>query len=1371
LKNRGQGLLLSAVVAAGLLLRPTNSVATRYQEQSESAAGTKTENTQTEPGEGPWTASCKYWAPVRLPVLSAKTEVHNKLDATNGAIDLHVNLDETANKELGCDPSDSWGIPLASGTGIDLTAIIAIVPDPVHTHLALNFDRTVSAILQAASDNGYNPSYYWLPWRRSLGGPNASGSLTDQEPGHDPERERKPGLIILKHAPENASTSSLESFYKPVYLFLVAETPAEGVDGFQLQNAFRFEADLESKLQKNGNQFSRGRNGTAIIGPTFSGSAASLRAGIDFAYKDPALANSKPALEKFEVAGGIATSGAMDQLTKPSKPPTILAQSFENPTAFAMATFRTFLEGSGYDLSRVALLVENGTAYGTLTGGSAKDGIRELQFPRDISLLRNAQALMDQADNSPATAPSPFLRFSLKDSSAQDSVPQFSRENTPVSQEAELMAIGRYLHRYRFQFIAIAGSNTLDQVFLAQFLHRACPEARLVFLAPDLLTVREIDDVPFIGSIIISSYPLIGLTEEGSSFTDSVSEALYNAASYTFWHNHLGTMPDQPKLQNYQNPLGPKDPLEPALWATVLGSDGYYPLATLSPCASDDKRILPVIKMDPKDTKDPCKVPVSPQQRKLASLAIDLSPLWKYISAGQKLGKLVIFPSRLWVYICSLISLLGLFHGLMLLGADYWSAFTRDLAIRDNDQPRRRSTYIHAGAAALFFMSVVVSFPELCLAPWTNINPFSTVASVVVLFVGLFALIVTFAKTSGTIGWARLSGAPSPKGTAFRQADGRIRENRFFFLNLLTWASLLVLSVVWFYLCTTGDAKLLSGVPANLNLVGLSFSYRCINPGSGVSPLVPVLLLLLSWYLWSVLQTWRLRFSANGRPRLPQWVTDELENILFVSDNALYGSRAPGSEYLYENITSLMITRALLRRWRFRIQRPATTEIKSQVVEAAQAQAAIAQAAGIGIRTRVSTSEPAKEGFSETGIAQAQSDKTKIAVEVGAAGSGSEEDDDSVRVDIIFLLIYAALLIWFVFFTPIRSVDHFLWTGAYRSSPYEFVVNLLLLPILLLCLGGWLRMIVIWAALKQGLLEQLENQPIRFAFSRLKVMGWMKMLQHGGLQEQWRDMARSLESMRQMMHQEDLQNSLTPADFNDLQSTNSRLLQEIRLFLTGSTPKGAVERKRDFVFVNALENAFAEFSNKLLSFVLIPYWTNVRVGLVASEETSELPLKARRSETNVERVSLPMALLAGPASEEPARVHIAEEFLAIRYISLIRAVLSHLRYLMMFVSVSFVLAIVAWNSYPFQPRQRVDWLFTTLLILLGSGIVWVFAQMHRNPILSRITDTKANELGWDFYLRIASYGALPIFAWLTYQFPDIGSLVSKFVQPGTPVVK
>ncbi|MBV8113281.1 MAG: hypothetical protein JO300_00965, partial [Silvibacterium sp.] len=63
------------------------------------------------------------------------------------------------------------------------------------------------------------------------------------------------------------------------------------------------------------------------------------------------------------------------------------------------------------------------------------------------------------------------------------------------------------------------------------------------------------------------------------------------------------------------------------------------------------------------------------------------------------------------------------------------------------------------------------------------------------------------------------------------------------------------------------------------------------------------------------------------------------------------------------------------------------------------------------------------------------------------------------------------------------------------------------------------------------------------------------------------------------------------------------------------------------------------------------------------------------------------------------------------------------------------------------------------------------AQMHRDPILSRITHTKPNELGMEFYARIIAFGAVPVLTWVAYQFPGVGSTIFKFLQPGLEVVK
>jgi hypothetical protein len=1121
-----------------------------------------------------------------------------------------------------------------------------------------------------------------------------------------------------------------DSSYNVIYVFLVAETPTLGVDGFQLQNAFAYEAELESALSGHG-KFGRGRNGTvAIVGPQYSGSAASLRAGIEAAWTEKG--NSLGGKE-FEVTGTTATSLSANLLTFRglARGPTIRYLSFSSNGHYDDRILLARLLAGGYDLRRATLLIEDNTTLGravTLAQSNASKGpeadvMQVIRFPRDISLLRNAQATEDQYDNQAVPSGSirsPYLRFSLKDPSGRDSVPQFSLEHTPLSQEAQLMTIARQLHRYRSQFIGIVASNVLDQAFLAQFLHRACPDARLVFFRSDLLMVREVDNVPFIGSITITPYPLIGLGGSDRTYASSSSEEYYNAFTYTLWDRSLwpskrilsvdhpgpagdpdrfGALLEQaPHVQGYRNLLNigagalpvnvgavpRQNVLRPSLWATAIGSDGYYPLAIISPCASNLPQFLPAIhRIDgtrPGDLTEPenCAEP-------------EPAPVFSRLTTST------IYPSRLWLVLCTVVFLLCFLHVVILSSADYWSPFTRDLAIRDNDEPLRRSTYVHVAAAVLFSMAFAVSFPALALHFKVPVNLRSILASVVTLGIGIWAVIATLCKTWGYIGWKPPNMASrGPAG--FQRAYDRVRANACFFLNLVAGATLVGVPFLWGYICLRNWA--VGSSPENsVYFGGASFAYRCIHPSSGVSPIVPVLLLLFGWYLWAFCQTRRLRFSDSGRPRLPQKLGDERDGRLFVSDHELDSCKSPRDCCLYDNITCLLITQRVLRRSRkFR----------------------------------------------------------------------------DYRGDIILGVVFGGFLVWFCFFTPVQSLDHFLWnTGKYLSSPYEFLVGVLFFPLIVACLGGWLRIILIWAALKRGLLERLENLPIRFAFSRLKVMGWLTMLSQSGLREQWRDMARCVESMRQMLHQDDLKESMPESELLKLGDANAKLLKRIRpIRLRIANP---AERpkfgKHDYDFMKRIELGLAAFSQALLEAVLIPYWKNGRTGLVESAECEELPIKARRSPMQVEHPYVPMELRAGPASSEPTRILVAEEFVAIRYMSLVRAVLANMRYLMLFVSSSFVLAIVAWNSYPFQPRRQVDWLFTGLLVLLGSGIIWVLAQMHRDSILSRITDTKENELGWDFYVRVISFGAFPVLAWLAYQFPDIGSVISKFLQPAVPVVK
>ena len=58
--------------------------------------------------------------------------------------------------------SKHWYVPQAEQSKIKF--VIASLPDPVHTHMALQFDRSIETIQSSAQANGYLFSRAWMPW-------------------------------------------------------------------------------------------------------------------------------------------------------------------------------------------------------------------------------------------------------------------------------------------------------------------------------------------------------------------------------------------------------------------------------------------------------------------------------------------------------------------------------------------------------------------------------------------------------------------------------------------------------------------------------------------------------------------------------------------------------------------------------------------------------------------------------------------------------------------------------------------------------------------------------------------------------------------------------------------------------------------------------------------------------------------------------------------------------------------------------------------------------------------------------------------------------------------------------------------------------
>lgn len=271
--SRSQGLFTGTFLVAAFFLRVGGGLPSESKGSSKLLQATSSVISNDQASsytDGPWLASCRYWAPSRNQATdqasnptphSARVQIALQPDKTD--IDVKaIPDDEEGDPECGSDLYERWGIPndgLPGGVAPQIATVIAIVPDPIHTHLSLGFDRTVQVLLQAAADNGYLSSYYWLPWRADQNSGKASETSLDKVPGRPSNRGRQPGLIILKHNSDpRGDVSPSSSFYAVTYVFLVAETPTEGIDGYEFQSAISYKRQIDKMLAHDGDQVSDG---------------------------------------------------------------------------------------------------------------------------------------------------------------------------------------------------------------------------------------------------------------------------------------------------------------------------------------------------------------------------------------------------------------------------------------------------------------------------------------------------------------------------------------------------------------------------------------------------------------------------------------------------------------------------------------------------------------------------------------------------------------------------------------------------------------------------------------------------------------------------------------------------------------------------------------------------------------------------------------------------------------------------------------------------------------------------------------------------------------------------------------------------------
>jgi len=506
--------------------------------------------------------------------------VADKLNQASGAPQSCYTSSKTANE--------------AEATATDVSFVIATVPNPVSTHLALVFDRMVETIEQAAQDNGYSYDSSWFPWNDNKDYSRYPDQLAAE--GSQSRSEEQPGVMVFR---KPLGPDEKAPYKGGLVVFLVAELPTGGINRYQFENAVEW-IHLRGGLT--------GAEDLKILGPSFSGSLPSL-------YQ---FLNSVTFFKgRIRVSSGTVSSDSSyhwfkDQLKERGTFDTALEGD-----CVALNRFVAYVKDENYDKHRIAVLSEDETAFGgsavvpddsnieSQNGRCTYDPkLTYLYYPRDIATLRSAyeqQAIFGsgkQASNDP-NVPAITLRGDLSEpkNSEHDTVRTYSDGLTALAQESVLLSITDVLRAKNIQFVILRSTNSLDQIFLSQFLRRLVPEARIVIDGADLLLRRGSEGAALRGVMVLSTYPLLTWQQDWTSelkggyriFGQDNVEGLYIAARELLQDPKKTHDSSQIRIANYSPPrwarsadANEEDNHRPPTWLTVIGNHNFWPVAVLN---------------------------------------------------------------------------------------------------------------------------------------------------------------------------------------------------------------------------------------------------------------------------------------------------------------------------------------------------------------------------------------------------------------------------------------------------------------------------------------------------------------------------------------------------------------------------------------------------------------------------------------------------------------------------------------------------------------------------------------------------------------------------------------------------------------------
>ena len=1224
-----------------------------------------------------------------------------------------------------------WNVPPEARSGVRY--VIAIVPDPVHTHLALFFDRTVESLELAVQQQGdYSFDRAILPWDYTShkGSDGPAARLAEQKDRE--ERERYPGLLIFhsagktRQALKNGSAPNACSSQRPLFVFLVAETPTSGIRSKQFQNALQIMRDVRSgpalgpKLPE---------QPLLILGPIFSGSLGSLKrqlTQIPFEQKFSGVYTYSGTIT------GTASVKTFKQGFGSSDEPNSLRPhfaSFQESDDYSIRLFTRFAFCRGYDPGEIAVLSEDDTAYGNQSSFLSPDLFAKapqrswlsalfkpqlfpcqdededrkfnnraeemvyLHFPREISSFRSAYekelaAQQQAAAKIPGkTSLSPDLEELGSD---DDAVAPFAGGQNVLSQEAVMHGVISELQKHHIKFTILLASNPVDQLFLARYLRSSYPQGRVVVTTPDLLLVSQ-EDTLLHGVLGINNYAIVpGLSDslcrfqslpdppsghpketavvhEDRLFAASSNVGTYNAMMGLLTISKLSLHPASSSASSSDYKITDYDTLPPAPYAEYASPYLTPTFLNFPQCGKKPMTWLTILGRDgywPIAALSDRNWSAVNHELPVITPSSDLEKKKENVEEEDDDDETAKAAGS----------------GLLEVGAPL-------VAPEDFEGPEdaKQPTAEHTTPAwnmayclcfVLLLAHTFLSWTGSFLANSEIQAQFARThdrLGVVVLAMGSFWLSNAFVLLMCTRyplvvwawnGWLTAAlWAPLPLFLAFNTWDIAVRRSS---PAIARWLATFTALVAAFQIALS--CGLLTQIP-------YLWSPRFLHLASGVSPVLPFLLLFAAGYWWVWLSLRSMAIVDLRRPRLP--AADTLPHVSFrISDKE-------------------------------------------------------------GEKVR-DTAHPVKFAW-------------RVLITLVALG-------------IISLTVLDLS-------HPLQSLE---------GDVYDWGYTLALGTAIAVYLGCLLRLILTWMEYKQ-VLTGLDRSPLREAFSRMKRLSWRSMWNPGGstMRETYRVMSRALENVEKLdagLKGVRAATNVLPAIAQiraDYQGALDAYFKFATLPQRGTAPQvptanpassaensGSVAppvpaptpAPADFgsektkildellLTVEKLQKQMANTAGLIIRDVLTPLWRDEQEPVVSVDDRIKKP-------------------------ELPLVRALAEEYAALTYINFLQSVLLQMRTLVICAGGMYVLIVCSISVYPFEPHPALQALSVILLIVMAIAVGFVYAEMHRDAILSRLTSTNAGELGWDFWLKFISAGAIPVFSLLAVQFPEINKFLFSWLAP------